>query len=177
MKHRLAFAFVLMVAAPLAAQSPPAAPWKDAFAVVEQAVARDDIRGAVVLVTRRGQVVLHEAVGYRDRDGHAPMTRDTLFHVASNTKPVVATAVLMLVEDGKIDLDAEVRRYLPSFDTDKSKSITVKQLLSHTSGFHEPTYFLKPLMEKSPEHPNAPSLRDEVDRFGAMGPAQPPGKS
>src|SRR5947207_1598673 len=121
MKHRLALAILLIVAAPLAAQSPPADPWKEVLAVVEQAVARDEIRGAVVLVTRRGQVVLHEAVGWRDRDGHAPMTRDTLFHVASNTKPVVATAVLMLAEDGKVELDAEVRRYLPSFDTDKSK--------------------------------------------------------
>src|SRR5205085_9324757 len=118
MKHRFALALVLLTCAPLAAQSPPAGPWTEALAVVEQAVARDDIRGAVVLVTHKGRVVLHEAVGWRDRDGHAPLTRDTLFHVASDTKPVVATAVLMLAEEGKIDLDAEVRRYLPSFDTD-----------------------------------------------------------
>jgi CubicO group peptidase (beta-lactamase class C family) len=176
MNLRLALTFVLLTSARAAAES-PAGPWKEALAVVEQAVARDEIRGAVVLVTHNGRVVLHQAVGWRDRDGRVPMTRDTLFHVASDTKPVVATAVLMLAEEGKIDLDAEVRRYLPSFDNDKSKSITVKQLLSHTSGFHEPTYFLRPLLQKSPEHPNAPSLRDEVNRFGAMGPAAPPGTS
>src|SRR3954467_764764 len=117
MKQRLALALVLFTITPLSAQSLPADPWKEALAVVEQAVARDEIRGAVVLVTRRGQIVLHEAVGWRDPGGHAPMTRDTLFHVASNTKPVVAAAVLMLAEEGKVDLDAEVRRYLPSFDT------------------------------------------------------------
>src|SRR5207253_8722523 len=72
------------------------------FGLFEKAVADDDLRGAVVLVARKGKIVLHEAVGWRDVEKKLPMERDTLFHVASNTKPVVACGVLMLVEEGKV---------------------------------------------------------------------------
>lgn len=154
-----------------------AAVLKEGIGLFEKAVAADDIRGAVLLVARDGKVVLHEAVGWRDFDKKLPMRKDTLFHVASNTKPVVAAAVLQLVEDGKLGLDDEVRQYLPAFDNEKSKAITVRQLLTHTSGLRIPGVFAKPLLEKSAEHPDAPSLRAEVDRFGATGPAEKPGQS
>jgi CubicO group peptidase (beta-lactamase class C family) len=141
----------------------------------EKAVAQDDLRGAVLLVARRGKIVLHEALGWRNQEKQEPMQKDTLFHVASNTKPVVAAAVLMLVEEGKLDLDAEVRQYLPSFDKDKSRAIKVRHLLSHTSGLRISSIFLRPFLEKSAEYPDAPSLRAEVDRFGAIGAQEPPG--
>ena len=57
----------------------------------------------VLLVTRRGKVVLHEALGYRDANSKSPLIKDALFRMASNTKPVVATAVLMLAEGGQAD--------------------------------------------------------------------------
>jgi CubicO group peptidase (beta-lactamase class C family) len=168
--------------APLAPSKPEnagmsAAVLRDAVGLFEKAVADDELRGAVVLVARRGQIAVHEAVGWRDKEKRLPMQKDTLFHVASNTKPVVAAAVLMLVQEGKLDLDAEVRRYLPSFDNGKSKAITVRQLLNHTSGFRIPVIFLKPLIEKSADHPEAPSLRIEVDRFGTLGPKETPGRT
>src|SRR5439155_27007834 len=152
-----------------------AEPLKGGLELFEKAVARDEIRGAVLLVARRRKIVLHEAVGWRDKEKELPMRKDTLFHVASNTKPVIATAALMLVEDGKLDLDAEVRRYLSSFDNEKSRGAKVRHLLSHTSGFRVPGIFSAPLIQKSPEHPEAPSLRTEVDRFGSIGPKEIPG--
>ncbi len=144
-------------------------------ASLREAVETDDLRGAVVLVARDGKIVLHEAVGWRDKEQGLPMRKDTLFHMASNTKPVIATAILLLAEEGKLSLDDLVRKYLPSFDNYRSGQIRIRHLLSHTSGFRIPGIFLKPLLEKSPEHPNAPSLLAEVARFGKIGAEVAPG--
>jgi len=62
----------------------------------QEAVDRDDIRGAVLMVARHGKIVLLEAVGWKHKGYRLPLERDTLFRMASNTKPVIATAVLML---------------------------------------------------------------------------------
>jgi CubicO group peptidase (beta-lactamase class C family) len=154
-----------------------AAVLREGVALFEQAVAKEDLQGAVLLVARRGKIVLCEPVGWRDRDKQVPMSRETLFHVASNTKPVVATAVLMLAEQGRLDVNAAVFNYLPSFDTPKSNAITVRQLPSHTAGFRIPSIFLTPLLKKSDEHTDWPNLRAEVDRFGPIGAAETPGTS
>ncbi len=141
------------------------------------AVTRDDLRGAVILVARRGRIVLHEAYGWRDEKKSVPMAKDTLFRMASNTKPVIATAVLQLIEAGKLGLDDPVKKHIPSFDNEKSASITIRHLLTHTSGFRIDSLFLKPLMAKSEEHPDAPNLRLEAARFGGVGPVEKPGTS
>jgi CubicO group peptidase (beta-lactamase class C family) len=154
-----------------------AAVLKEGVGLFQKALADDDIRGAVLLVARDGKIVLHEAIGWSDFDKKLLMRKDTLFHVASNTKPVITAAVLLLVEEGKLGLDDEVRKYLPSFDNEKSKAITVRHLMTHTSGFRIPGIFSKPLLQKSAEYPDAPSLRAEVDRFGATGPAEKPGQT
>src|SRR5262249_58682967 len=69
-------------------------------------------------------------------DPARPVTPETLFHMASVTKPFVATAVMQLVEQGKVELDAPVTKYLPHFHLKDSRydSITVRQMLTHTSG-------------------------------------------
>ncbi|MEZ5395229.1 MAG: serine hydrolase domain-containing protein [Bryobacterales bacterium] len=87
---------------------------RSGLSLFEGAVARDEMRGAVVLVARKGRVVLHEAVGLRDYEHKLPMERGTLFRMASNTKPVTATAILMLAEEGKLSVDDNVHKYLPS---------------------------------------------------------------
>lgn len=140
----------------------------------EKAVADDELRGAVILVARSGTIVAQEAVGWRNYDKKLPLETGTLFHVASNTKPVVATAILLLMEEGKIDLDAPVSRYLPSFANERSCAITVRHLLTHTSGFRIPTIFLTPLKEFDPASPLS-RLQVEVNRFAEVGPAEKPG--
>ncbi len=145
--------------------------------LLRKAIAADSIKGAVVLVARRGVVVAHEAMGVRDVAGEVPMRTDTLFRLASNTKPLVATAVLQLVEQGRVRLDDFARLHLPSFDNHRAGQMTVRHLLSHTSGFRIEPIFFAPLLQQSDEHPDAPSLQAEVRRFGAVGAAVAPGTS
>jgi CubicO group peptidase (beta-lactamase class C family) len=134
-----------------------------------EAVARDDIRGAVLYVARRGKVVLHEAVGFRHHGYRLPMEKDTLFRMASNTKPVIAAAVLLLVEEGKLSLSDRAGKYLTSFDNDKSRAITIEQLLTHSSGLRIGPIAL-PFKEGEEQ-----TLQNAVSKFGAIGPEAAPG--
>jgi CubicO group peptidase (beta-lactamase class C family) len=72
--------------------------------------------GFVALVARRGSIVYARTTGYADLETRTPMTLDTPFHLASMTKPVTAVAAMRLVDEGRLDLDAPVSRYLPSFE-------------------------------------------------------------
>lgn len=140
-----------------------------------QAVDKDELRGVVLLVARQGVVVVHEAIGWRDKENEFPMQKDSLFRMASNTKPTIATAVLILAEDGKLALGDAAGKYLPAFAAGPGAGITIHHLLTHTSGLRIGSIFLRPLLEKSPEHPDAPSLQVEVARFGEIGPEEEPG--
>lgn len=140
-----------------------------------EAVERGDLVGAVLLVARDGKVVLHEAVGSRNWEANLPMERNTMFRMASNTKPLISTSVAILAERGKLRYADPVRKYIPSFDNYKSGFTTIDQLLSHTSGFRINTLFLEPYMSRSPEHPDAPTLQLEVARYGEVGAAVAPG--
>jgi len=150
---------------------------RSGIALFEEAVERDRIKGAVLLVARRGTVVLHEAVGWRNQEAGQPMRRDSLFRLASNTKPVIATAVLMLVQQGKLALADHVRQYLRGWDNPRSEAVRIEHLLSHTSGLRIPSLFLHPLLEPSSEHPDAPDIVFEAERFGEVGPVYPPGST
>lgn len=134
-----------------------------------EAVKRDDIRGAVLYVARRGKVVLHEAVGFRHQAYRLPMEKDTLFRMASNTKPVIAAAVLLLAEEGKLALSDPASKHLKAFDNDKSRNVTIEQLLTHSSGLRIGPIAL-PFVEGE-----AQTLQNAVAKFGAIGPAAAPG--
>jgi CubicO group peptidase (beta-lactamase class C family) len=112
------------------------------------------IPGAVLLVSRNGKVVYRQVIGYQDRENKVPMKPDTIFRIFSMTKPVATVAVMMLAEEGKIDVMAPVARYLPEFKDVKVgvekpdpatgkptltleppvRPMTVQDLLRHTSG-------------------------------------------
>ena len=139
-----------------------------ALGLYREAVERGDLVGAVVLVARNGTVVLHEAVGMSDAEAGVPMARNTLFQMASNTKPVVATAVMMMAEAGELELEAPVRVYLPEWDNYRAGFITPQHLLSHTSGLRIPTLFL-------PDMADGTDLVQEARRFGEVGAAAEPG--
>ena len=116
-------------------------------------VAQKRIPGASVMVVRGGKVVYVDTVGQRGPDNVAPMKSDDIFRIYSMTKPIVSVAAMMLVEEGKLLLEAPVARYIPSFanvkvgvektDAQGVKSLelvaprrpmTVQDLLRHTSG-------------------------------------------
>ena len=98
---------------------------------VQEWVNNDEIVGAVMLVIRHDKVVLHEAVGWNDREKNIPMEVGNIVQMRSMTKPLTGTAVLMLMEEGRLLLDDKVSQYLPSFDSPRSKDITIFQLLTH----------------------------------------------
>lgn len=134
-----------------------------------EAVKRDHIRGAVLLVARRGKVVLFEPIGWRHHAYQLPMEKDTLFRMASNTKPVVAAAVMLLAEEGKLALTDPAAKYLKSFANDKSSRITIEQLLTHSSGLR-----IGPILLPFAEGEER-TLQNAVAKFGAQGPAAEPG--
>lgn len=141
----------------------------------ETAVRQDQVRNVVLLVARDGKVVLHEALGWKDKEQGIPLAKDAMFRMASNTKPVIATGIGILAEEGKLNYRDLVRRHIAAFDNYRSGAITIHRLLTHTSGFRIEPIFFDPLMQKSLEHPDAPSLQLEVARFGEVGAAEPPG--
>jgi len=138
-----------------------------------QAVDRDELRGVVLMVARHGTIVLHEAIGWRHVAYRLPMEKDTLFRMASNTKPVVATAVLILEQDGRLSVDDLAATHLPSFDNYRSRDMTIAHLLSHSSGLRiGPIFF--PFDEEA-EKNETPTLQGAVAKFGAVGPEYAPG--
>lgn len=145
--------------------------------IFKEAVEKDKIRNVVLLVARNGKVVLHEAMGWKDKDKGIPLKKDAMFRMASNTKPLVATGVSILCEEKKIGFNDYIRKHIPSFDNYRSGSITVHHLLTHTSGFRIRQIFYQPLIQKSKEHPDAPNLLLEVNRFGDTGAEVEPGTS
>lgn len=134
-----------------------------------EAVERGDLVGAVLLVARDGKVVLHEAVGSRNHAAGLPMEKNTMFRMASNTKPVVATAIAKLVERDALAWDDPVREHIPAFDNYRAGFMTIGQLASHMSGFRINSLFLRPYSEN-------PTLQGEVEKFGAAGAAVQPGE-
>jgi uncharacterized protein YbbC (DUF1343 family)/CubicO group peptidase (beta-lactamase class C family) len=104
-------------------------------AAVTNAIASGRLPGGVVWLERRGDSHI-QAYGQRSvRPNREPMTVDTVFDAASLTKAVVTTpCILRLVEQGRVDLDAPVGRYLEGFTGDGRETITVRQLLTHVSG-------------------------------------------
>ena len=71
---------------------------------IEQGVKDNELPGAVVLIARNGKIVMFDAFGFRDREAKAPMKTDTIFRIASMTKPIVSVAAMILVEEGKLTL-------------------------------------------------------------------------
>jgi CubicO group peptidase (beta-lactamase class C family) len=154
----------IAIAAPArlaAAESP-----KTIAAALQQFVDNHTLAGAVMLVASSNRVLSLEAVGYMDIARKRPMRTDALFWIASQSKPMTAAALMMLVDEGKVKVDDPVEKYLPEFkgqwltaeqDTEHmllkkpAHPITVKNVLSHTSGLpfssplEQPTLDVLPL--------------------------------
>ena len=108
-----------------------------------------DLSGFVTLIWRKGEIVQVNTLGYRDIAGRVPMTRDTLFRIASMTKPVTSVAAMMLIEDGKLRLEDPISRWLPELGAmqvlkapegpvdetyPSPREITVEDLMTHRAG-------------------------------------------
>ncbi len=122
--------------------------------LVKGEIAKGRYPGAVALVARRGKVAYFEALGQRDPQSGAPMTKDAIFRLYSMTKPFASVAAMMLVEDGKLLLSDPVSKYLPKLKNlqvsvprvdpqtgrvsyalvPTKREMTIQDLMRHTSG-------------------------------------------
>jgi CubicO group peptidase (beta-lactamase class C family) len=103
------------------------------------------LAGVTTLVARHGKVVHIDAYGVQDLASKRPLTKDTIFRIASMTKPVTGVAMMMLWEEGKWTLDDPVSKHIPEFaglkvasangDVPQTRPMTMRQLMSHTAGF------------------------------------------
>jgi CubicO group peptidase (beta-lactamase class C family) len=165
-RHRVCLAALLFAAVLPAAAADAPAPSKGVAAVLQPFVDSHSLAGAVTLVADKDKVLSLDAVGFADVAAKKPMTTDALFWIASQSKSITATALMMLVDEGKVKLDDPVEKYLPEFrgqwlaaERDNEHEllrrprhpITVREILSHTSGLpfksalEEPTLDLVPL--------------------------------
>jgi uncharacterized protein YbbC (DUF1343 family)/CubicO group peptidase (beta-lactamase class C family) len=105
-------------------------------AIIQQAIADGNIPGAVLVVGHDGKVIYRKAYGHRALEPRLePMTLDTIFDLASLTKVIATTtAVMQLMEEGKIRLNDPVAKYIPEFAQNGKDDITIRQLLTHYSG-------------------------------------------
>lgn len=159
MKTLLTF-LLFLITLTIQAQFVPGKPTENGFSaerlsridqLVNEHVEKQWVNGAVVMVVRNGKVVHHKAYGYSDAEKKVVMKKDDIFRIASQTKAITSLAVMMLFEEGKFFLDDPVSKYIPEFknpkvlgtvnwsDTSYSSTpakgeITIRQLLTHTSG-------------------------------------------
>lgn len=138
---------------------------------MQEMVARNEIAGAVTVVARKNRILHLESTGFADVARNKPMTPETLFWIASMTKPITGVAVLMLQDEGKLRVSEPVSKYLPEFANLKTPSgkpanITLSQMLTHTSG----------LGEAGPEAQNARTLAELVPHWLAAPMQYEPGE-
>jgi len=169
MKSALLLFLACLVPAQEEAPKTPAAP-------LQAYVDRHSLAGAVALVATKDKVLSVEAVGYLDVKAKTAMRPDAMFWIASQSKSITATAVMMLVDEGKLSLDDPVEKYLPEFkglmviaEQDAAHTllkkpahpITVRNVLSHTSGMKFSSAMETPTLD-------ALALKDAVRSYAMM---------
>jgi CubicO group peptidase (beta-lactamase class C family) len=152
----LPFGLLAFVSATLAAEPtvPHPAKLKAIPAAMQKFVESDDISGAVTVVGRKDGIVEFDAVGLRNIAEKTPMTKDTMFRIASMTKPITAIGIMILVDEGKLSPDDDVAKHLPEFTGQllrapqtgldatpgtfsfkkPKRPVKIRDLLTHTSG-------------------------------------------
>ncbi|MCR9016840.1 serine hydrolase domain-containing protein [Aquiflexum gelatinilyticum] len=120
-------------------------------AMLEESIKNEELPGLVALIVRNGKIVYHSAKGFADVESSKAMQKDAIFRIASQTKAITSTAVMMLWEEGKFRLDDPISKFIPEFKNPQvlqnfrygdtsyttvaaNKEITIRHLLTHTSG-------------------------------------------
>lgn len=136
---------------------------KNIAPLIKQSIAEGKYPGAIILVSHHGHIIYRGIFGSRRiLPNVAPMNFNTIFDIASLTKVVATTpAVMQLVEQGKIELDAPVTQYWPAFGAHGKETVTIRELLTHTSGLpadislpgHGETQILQQITQLTLNHP------------------------
>lgn len=168
--------------------------------VINEYIAKGRQAGVGVLVARNGRIVYHKAYGMDDSEAKTPLRRDAIFRIASQTKALTSIGLMMLFEEGKFLLDDPISKYIPAFknprvldkfnEKDSSyttvparREITIRQLLTHTSGISYPSIGTKEAVaiyakNKIPSGIGTPdgTLADAMNRLGALPLMHQPGE-
>lgn len=139
MKHFFLFASLTLAALSALADAPKL---PGVGETMQKLIQSNEIAGAVTVVVATGKTAHFETTGFADVASKRPMSADTLFWIASMTKPVTGVAVLMLQDEGKLNVSDPVAKYIPEFANLKTPSgqpanLTIAQILTHTSGLGE----------------------------------------
>jgi len=157
------------------AQQPAAAPdqWDGVRALIRQTMAASNLPSVAVAVAKEGRILWEEGFGWADVERQLPATPHTMYSLASISKPITATALMRLVEQGRIDLDQPANRYLGAGQltglAGDASGATVRRVLSHTAGLplHYQFYYT------NNDYP--PASNDEtIARYGIL--VNPPGE-
>jgi CubicO group peptidase (beta-lactamase class C family) len=138
-------------------------------AAIEKYMAAKKVTGASVAIAQDGQLDFAQGFGCADLENDVPYQSETVNRLASVSKTITAVAVMQLVEAGKIDLDADIRTYVPEFP-DKGEKITARHILTHTSGIRH----YQP--DESENYTRLASVVDGLKRFTADPLLHPPGE-
>ena len=173
--YRIGIALLL---AALPAVSAAQTPTKTVAATLKPFVDNETLAGAVTLVADKDNVLSLEAIGWSDIGAMIRMPIDAIFWIASMSKPITAAALMMLVDEGKVKLDDPVEKYLPEFKEIRlpggkmpGHAITVREVLSHTSGLpfgspqEKPTIDVLPLKEAVNSYTKNPLSHEPGSKF------------
>jgi CubicO group peptidase (beta-lactamase class C family) len=152
---------------PVHAQAKPPAPapgWAPFTDSLRAYVTADRIYGASAVLVRNGQVIRHLEIGLADRDSMQEVDERTIYHWASVTKTLTAVAIMQLRDHGRLSLDDKVTTWVPELRQvhnpyGSMDDITIRMLLSHTSGFQNPTW---PYGDGKPWEPFEPTRWDQL---------------
>ncbi len=139
----------------------------DLVGIVQEYYERDFFVGAELLVVKNRRTVLHEYFGHADREEELQWDGKTICNIRSMTKCLTGAALQILVDREEVSIDDYVVDYLPGFDTDKARDITIRQVLTHRAGLP-----LTILQQSLDEYPNLESMANAV---GRRGPDRKPG--
>jgi CubicO group peptidase (beta-lactamase class C family) len=159
----------LAIAVVTTSEAASAADFSATDALMARLMAADNVPGAALALIKDGKVILEKGYGFRDLTAQAAVTTTTLFNIGSISKSFTALGIAQLVDRHQVDLDAPVVQYLPALhlrDPQATQMVTLRRLLSHTSGL--------PADEKWPAE--VPQTREElVGEFASMPITAPPG--
>jgi CubicO group peptidase (beta-lactamase class C family) len=149
-------------------------------------VEKGRIPGAVLLIARNGKIARLDTLGFQERKSQTPMRTNSIFRIASMSKPITSTAIMILAEEGKLDIGAPVAQYLPAFAEVKvgvekaapKRPMTVQDLLRHTSGLTYGIFGSSPVddLYKKSTIFTSKSLADMVATIAGMPLAHQPGE-
>ena len=145
--------------------------------LIQRAIDAKQISGGVTVVARRGRVAHFEAQGLMDIEANTPMRKDAIFRIASMSKPVTGVAIMMLLEEGALRLNDPVSRFIPEFKETKvatetgpvpaDRDITIRDLLTHTSGLQSGGAGSREAAKMSPRSTNS-TLAEYIPTLGRV---------